>query len=97
MNEPYAHWDAFAKQSEFFWKFQQTVAVVEIGIFSGWYALYKSARMVSRDRTSFIWDSRIDSTIFDYKKSISISKCPSRLRHARVKSKCWKATIGYTY
>lgn len=32
------------RQSEFMWRFQQTVALVEIGVFSGWYKLYSDNR-----------------------------------------------------
>ena len=35
-----SNWELFAKQSEFFWRFQQMVALVEVGIFSGWYTLF---------------------------------------------------------
>jgi hypothetical protein len=35
-------WNKFAEQSKFFWGFQQTIALVEIAIFSGWYTLYTS-------------------------------------------------------
>jgi hypothetical protein len=34
--------DLYMRQSEFMWRFQQTVAMVEIGVFSGWYVLYKN-------------------------------------------------------
>ncbi len=40
-NNKYKNWEIFAKQSEFFWRFQQIVAFVEIGLFTGWYNLYK--------------------------------------------------------
>lgn len=33
-------WELFAAQSEFFWRFQQMVALVEVGVFSGWYTLF---------------------------------------------------------
>ena len=33
-------WDTFAEQSKFFWSFQQTIAFVEVAVFSGWYTLY---------------------------------------------------------
>ena len=33
--------ELYMRQSEFMWRFQQTVALVEAGVFSGWYVLYK--------------------------------------------------------
>jgi len=33
--------DLFMKQSDFFWKFQQTVILIETAVFAGWYKTYK--------------------------------------------------------
>ena len=40
MSSDSSNWELFATQSEFFWRFQQMVALVEAGVFSGWYTLF---------------------------------------------------------
>ena len=45
MSRDLKNWEQFAKQSEFFWRFQQTVALVEIGLFSGWYTLFRDKQL----------------------------------------------------
>jgi hypothetical protein len=33
-------WTIFSDQSKFFWGFQQTTAIVQVGIFSAWFTLF---------------------------------------------------------
>ncbi len=46
MKNDLKNWELFSKQSDFFWQFQQTVALVEIALFSAWYTLYKAQERI---------------------------------------------------
>ncbi len=35
--------ELYMRQSEFFWKYQQAVALVELAVFAGWYKLFKGS------------------------------------------------------
>ncbi len=42
-NDNFKYLELYMKQSEFFWKYQQTVSLVELAAFAGWYKLFKGS------------------------------------------------------